>query len=285
MIELTQENYYDKETDWQYLSFTYLKSFMQNPARAMADLRGEFLWFDDKHYNSIDDERPEAKALLIGNYIHSYFESPEAHQKFIDDNAKYLISSKGKTAGELKEGYKDADVMIERLLDEPLFVEELAGTERESIVTGYIGGQLFKAKIDALDVENGFFIDFKTVRTLVDDGATWNDDKKARVNFIIDRQYDMQMAIYKELLEQKYGRTFQPVIWAVSKEKSPLVKPYMFEDDVLENALRRAEDFAKVVAQYINGEKEPELVNDGSPFYNYAHRVKDAEDFEIIRFN
>ena len=70
-MELTQANYYDKENEISYMSFSQFKNFLSNPARALADLKGEYAWFSDN------------KALLIGNFLHSYFESPEAHDKFI----------------------------------------------------------------------------------------------------------------------------------------------------------------------------------------------------------
>ena len=38
----------------EFMSFSLFKNLMANPARAMADLRGEYPWFSDN------------KALLIG---------------------------------------------------------------------------------------------------------------------------------------------------------------------------------------------------------------------------
>lgn len=281
MIELTQENYYDRATDFEYMSFSQFKNFLANPARAMADLKEQFLWFDD-HKIEDESEREESTPLLVGNFIHSFFESKEAHEKFIADHFSDIVSSKGPTKGEYKKDFKTAEKMIERLLVEDAFNAHIENTEREVIVTGKIGGHDWKGKIDALNVEDGYFIDFKTVNSLKDDGAEWNEKARKRLNFIRSRGYDMQMAIYKELLEQTYGKTFDPFIWAVSKDKEPLAKPYRFTDETLENALDIVIKNTEKVYDYVHSDETGEilpLVDDASPFYNYAHRVREEKDF------
>lgn len=270
MIGLTQENYYDKETDYQYLSFSIFKQFLANPARAAADLSGEYPWFDDE------------TALLVGNYLHSYFESEEAHQQFIADNP-IMFSSRGNTKGQLKTDFVVAKKMIDRLLVEPQFVTSLDNAPlREVIITGTINNVPWKGKVDALDVENGLFYDFKTVKSLVDDGSVWDNERRERVTFIEARRYDMQMAIYSELLQQTYGKEFTPIIWAVSKDKKePLAKPYIITEMTMEEALDEVISLQNEVLEYRDGLKKLKLVNDGSPYYNKYHRV-DENDYRKI---
>ena len=265
MKELTKENYYD---DNEYMSFSTFKNFLANPARALADYKGEFDWFTDK------------TALLVGNYLHSYFEGEEAHEAFVKENYTEMISSRGSTKGELKKEYKIAQKMIDRLEVEPEFMQAMAGTERESIITGTIGGIDWKGKTDALNVESGYFIDFKTVRSLVDDGRVWSDEKKQRVTFIENRKYEMQMAVYSELLKQKYGYDFTPIIWAVSKDDEPLAKPYVITPETRAAALDDLENSIDKVLKYMSGELEAPLINDGSSFYNKFHRVS-GDYYEI----
>lgn len=265
-MELTQANYYDKENEISYMSFSRFKNFLSNPARALADLKGEYDWFSDN------------KALLIGNFLHSYFESPEAHQKFISENESEIISSRGASKGHLKTDYKVAEKMIQRLEKEKQFNFLMNGTQREVIVTGEIGGRIWKGKIDALNLDKNVFIDFKTVRTLVDDASVWDSEKHERVNFIIQRRYDMQMAIYQELLRQTYGEIFTPVIWAVSKENEPLAKAYELLQPTLDEALEEVIYKIDEVAGYIDETVESPLIDDGSNYYNFAHRVT-ADDY------
>lgn len=278
-MELTQENYYSKESDREYMSFSLYKNLKANPARALADLREEYPWFEDN------------KALLIGQYVHTYFESAEAHRSFIEENKKELISSQGKTKGELKSEYVSAGKMIKRLEKEEAFKLSLADTEREYIVKGVLksydeNGEIhdvkWKGKLDAVDFENGYFYDFKTVKTLIDDGSVWNNEYRARVNFILNRHYDEQMAIYAELLYQMFGKVFRPVIWAVSKEKEPLVKPYLITQPTLDNALERVKMSQLEAVSYRDGVIEAPLINDGSNYYNMKHRITEDSDYGFI---
>ena len=258
--KLTQDNYYDTDTDYKYLSFSIFRQFVQNEAAALAALKGEYDWFDNK------------TPLLVGNYLHSYFESAEAHQKFKDQHPE-MISQRGATKGQLKKEFVIAEKMIKRLEAEPMFNSMLENTDREVIVTGKIDGEDWKGKIDAVNVKEGYFIDFKTIRSLVDDGAEWSDYFKNRVNFIKSRFYYQQMAIYAELLKQKYKKSFDPVIWAVSKEEQPVAKAYTIDDFLLEIGLSEVIDKQERVEKVINGEVVPELIDDGSRYFNENYRV------------
>lgn len=258
--KLTQDNYYDTDTDYKYLSFSIFRQFVQNEAAALAALKGEYDWFDNK------------TPLLVGNYLHSYFESAEAHQKFKDQHPE-MISQRGATKGQLKKEFVIAEKMIKRLEAEPMFNSMLENTDREVIVTGKIDGEDWKGKIDAVNVKEGYFIDFKTIRSLVNDGAEWSDYFKNRVNFIKSRFYYQQMAIYAELLKQKYKKSFDPVIWAVSKEEQPVAKAYTIDDFLLEVGLSEVIDKQERVEKVINGEVVPELIDDGSRYFNENYRV------------
>lgn len=264
-FKLTQDNYYDKDTDYKYLSFSIFRQFVQNEAAALAALKGEYDWFDNK------------TPLLVGNYVHSYFESAEAHQEFKKAHPE-MISQRGATKGQLKKDFVIAEKMIKRLESEPMFGSMLKNTSREVILTGKIGEQDWKGKLDAVNVKGGYFIDFKTIRSLVDDGAEWSNYFKGRVNFIKSRFYYQQMAIYAELLKQKYKKTFDPVIWAVSKEEQPVVKAYTIDDNLLEIGLSEVIDKQDRVAQVINGEVVPELIDDGSRYFNEHYHVAEIRE-------
>lgn len=276
---LTQENYYSQEANMEFMSMSTFKNFLTNPMRALADIKGEYPWFEDD------------KALLVGNFLHSYFESPEAHAQFIEENKAAIVNKTGKNAGKYKDDFQRAQKMIERLEKEPQFVSDLANTEREVIVTGTLrsvteDGEFFdvnwKGKIDALDVENGMFYDFKTVRSLVEDGRAWDPVNKQYLNFIKLRKYHLQMAVYAELLQQQYGKEFTPVIWAVSKDKEPLAKPYLITRDTLNYGLEEVKSKQIEVVAYRDEAIDAPLYNDTSNFYNYAHRVAGYDEYKEI---
>ena len=101
---LTDDNYYSDKT---YMSVSRFKEYMKCEARAKA--------IDDGVW---DDERDQ-KPLLFGNYVHSYFESEEAHEKFKEDNKKAMFSSR-KPYGLLSD-FKLAEKVIDTLKDDTLF--------------------------------------------------------------------------------------------------------------------------------------------------------------------
>lgn len=100
-IILSDENYYSQEADLAYMSVSQYKKFLECEAAALAKLKGE--WTPDS----------DPKALLVGNYVHSYFESPEIHEAFKEENKSKMFSSR-KPFGLLKD-FQIAEQMIERL--------------------------------------------------------------------------------------------------------------------------------------------------------------------------
>jgi GTPase SAR1 family protein len=214
MNKLTQENYY---SDNERMSFSKFKEYLECPAKAQAIAQSH--WTDER------DETP----LLVGNYIHSHFESEEAHAAFLTENGDKMIAKTGKTSGQLKANYKQADDMIARLERHEVFKELYQG-EKEHIVEGILFDTHFKGKIDCLNVEQGYLADIKTVAKL---DKFWNNSEKKWENFIINRKYHVQMAIYAALLEREFGKKFKVYICAVTKDKQPKARVYEIPDEVL----------------------------------------------------
>lgn len=97
---LTEDNYYQ---DRHYMSTSRFKEYIKCPLRQeVVDLG--FL-----------PEKAETESLLVGNYVHSYFETREAHEAFLERNQDKIISQRGKTAGQVKAPFKQADKMIAAL--------------------------------------------------------------------------------------------------------------------------------------------------------------------------
>ncbi|MGH2245782.1 PD-(D/E)XK nuclease-like domain-containing protein, partial [Enterococcus faecalis] len=62
-LTLSDKNYYSTEADWHYMSLSQYKNFNECEAATIARLKKIWLPCTDP------------KALLVGNYVHSYFES------------------------------------------------------------------------------------------------------------------------------------------------------------------------------------------------------------------
>ena len=109
--------------------------------------------------------------------------------------------------------------MISALATDKNFMALYQG-KKEAAITGEIAGVEFKGKIDCLNVEHGYFVDIKTTKGPIDDEA-WVKDKDGnnyKVRWFEAYGYILQMAVYKTMLEAKYGKPFEPIIYAVTKE-------------------------------------------------------------------
>ena len=178
------------------------KAFKACEAKKLAELKGE--WTPDR----------DKTALLLGNFIHSSFESKESHQEFIKDHkALYRYSNPEKG---LKKDYENSQKMIDVLDHDPAFRSIYMPGKKEVIVTGKIGGHDWKGKIDSLNLDKGYFCDLKTVRDI--HAKFWDADEHAYVPFVKAYGYYYQIAMYRELIRQTFGVDCVPFIFAVSKE-------------------------------------------------------------------
>lgn len=223
---LTQSNYYTHETDWQYMSFSLYKDFCKCEAAALAKLK------DDWKPKLRKSTKPD--PLIFGNFIHSYFESNEAHEEYLQKKDVIKeVYKKGNPANGLKAAYDAkglAEIMIKALSKDSYFRRAYLPGTKEIIVTGKIDGVLWKGKIDSLNLDEEYFCDLKTVDDIYK--AHWTDGIliPRKTNFIFDRGYHLQMALYKEFIKQTFDVECEPLIFAVSKQDPPAKKAIDFVD-------------------------------------------------------
>ncbi|HGI5938450.1 TPA: PD-(D/E)XK nuclease-like domain-containing protein [Streptococcus agalactiae] len=221
-LDLLGKDYYSKESSKRYWSISQYKRFKECEARALAELRSD--WTDTR----------DNTALLVGNYVHSYFESEKAHEEFKAQNGSEMISSRGATKGQLKKDYLVAEQMIEALKSDSNFMAIYKG-EKEEAITGFLGEVEFKGKIDCLNVDRGYFVDIKTTKGPIDD-KIWNGEE--RVFWFEAYGYILQMAAYKTMLEAKYNKPFEPIIYAVTKETPTDTRAIRIQNvDAMQNEL------------------------------------------------
>ncbi len=262
--KLNQDNYYDHDQDYKYLSATYYNLFLRNEAQALAEIK-------DGWKPTYQNQTP----LLVGNYFHSYFESKEAHQKFIDEHPE-IISTRGTSKGQLKRDYQVADEMIKKVESQSAVVKLLnKAKDREVIVTGKIAGADWKGKIDALDIEHGLFIDYKTNADFRK--KHWVNDEDGHghwADFTEAFGYLNQLAIYRELLKQTYGKDFPPVIIAVTKTIPSDIELLAFHSEELDEHLEEVKANTPHIVRLLNGEELPKFVDDGSEFSITHKQIK-----------
>lgn len=218
-MELTRDNYYTPEADMAYMSCSQYQSFCECEAKAMAKLQGR--WTD-----------PDKEAFLVGNYFHTFFEGPEAHEQFVREHfdkifkTKIIKGKKGEPDQTVVTGkyapYEQADKMIEVAQNDPLIrsLIELPG-ENEKIMTGELWGVPWRIRLDKYVPDGRMIIDWKTVANISE--LKWSEALHEKVTFIDAYGYMMRAAVYTEIEKQNaHSSEDAPfVIVALSKQDPP----------------------------------------------------------------
>lgn len=248
---LTENNYYKNDNNWKYMSVSQFKDFMNCEAKAMAKLN-----------RVIPEENTE--AFLVGNYVHSAFESQVAHEEFLTNHESDMLTKTGKT----RAPFIQAKKMVTRLKEDDFFYNLYQG-DKEVIITGELFGTEWKGKIDCLNVEKGYFVDLKTT---VDIGKRYFSPRYRKwVSFVEEYGYVLQMAIYQSLLEDKYNKEFNPYIYAVSKQDPPNVQAIDFLNARFVHELEYVEQNIEHILKVKFGEEIPKPC--GSCDYCRANKV------------
>lgn len=195
-MKLNKDNYYGLEANQEYMSSSQYKGFMKCPAREMAIIRGEF-------------EPEEGKGLKIGSYVDALVEG--TGEEFRKQNPDMYTKS-----GSLRTEYKHAIEMYEVITADEFFMGFLNG-EKQKIVLGEIAGVPFKGKLDVY-LEGERIVDLKTTASFREQ---WNNEDMEYQNFAQAWRYDIQGAIYQELIRQETGKKLPFYLATVTSEPIP----------------------------------------------------------------
>lgn len=218
-MKLTKDNYHSIEANQEYMSHSQYQDFIKCEEMAMAKLSGKY-------------SEGNADALLIGSYVHAYFEGEAAMKEFKGSHPE-LFSSRGATKGELKSTYQIAEKMIDTLRNDALCMSVMQSDKnaqcyKEVIFRADFAGCTWRIMIDAYKPSAGYFADLKTTKSIVE--GQWkqveefaNEKYWLKVSFIEAYNYWMQMAIYSEIerIANNRASRLEPVIVAASKEDPP----------------------------------------------------------------
>lgn len=210
-MKLTEKNYYSQEADLEYLSVSQFKSFCGTGGRpgceyhTLKKLAGG--WTD-----------PPSLPLLVGSYVDSYFEGPESLAAFKAENPDIFTKS-----GDLKAPYKAADKMIARVEMDPVFMQYMSG-EKQVIMTGEIAGATWKIKMDSY-IPGAAIVDLKTLKAFRSISTrnradVWVKDTGYE-KFYHYWGYDLQLAVYQEIVRQNTGEKLPCYLAVITKEDEP----------------------------------------------------------------
>lgn len=193
---LTEANYFSPEASRQFMSVSQLKSFLKCPAATMAELNGSYI--------------PErGRALLLGSYVDEALTgTKESFAKFCEDNRSELYQKRGdKKFADVVQ----ADEAIRRVREQPLMVKYLGG-DHQTIMTAEIEGVPVKGKFDSYK-PGEFIADLKYLK----------DFRSPNLfeNTISYYKYDMQLAVYRELVRLNTGVDLPCYLVIVTKQNPP----------------------------------------------------------------
>lgn len=208
------------------------------------ELSTDDLYFADNNYMSVSrykrfkqcevlgmvDFGQPTESMKIGSYVDNYVSG--TLDKFIEDNPD-IISSRGKTKGELKSGFKQAEEIC-RFIDNDKVIQQFLSGDKQTVVTGEIKGVPFKSKLDIYS--KGIAInDLKIMASITDRKGDYYD-------FISNWGYDIQLAVYQELIFQNTGDKLPCYIVAVTKEYPINSAIINIPQEILDSALLEVED-------------------------------------------
>lgn len=219
-MPLTNENYFSLENQMKYMGVSQFKAFENCQASAYAEATGNY-------------EREETTALLVGSYVDAHFEGTL-------DIFKAQHPQLFKRDGNLKSEYIKAEQIIERVERDELFMKYMSG-EKQVIMTGVIENVPVKIKIDSYHPDK--IVDLKVMK----DFQPIYVPEKGRLNWIEAWRYDLQGAVYQEIVRQNTGEVLPFYIAAVTKEKEPDIGIFEIPQSYLDVEL---EDFKSKVMLY-----------------------------------
>lgn len=249
---LTNDNYFSQEANLEYMSVSQFKLFETCSAAAMAELRGEY-------------ERETTTSLLVGTYADARFDGTL-------DVFKTNHPEMYKRDGSLKAEYIQAEQIINRIERDTLFMKYMSG-EKQVIMTGNISGIKVKIKIDSLLPDR--IVDMKIMK----DFAPVFVEGQGRLPWFEAWRYDLQGAIYQEIVRQNTGKKLPFYLAAATKEKVPDIGIFLIEDELLEYELSQFKTNAPVYDAMKKGILEPERCE----HCNYCKATKVLTNENIVK--
>ena len=229
-MKLTKDNYFSTEANTEYWSVSQFKAFKDCEARAMAELRGDYV-------------RPESKDLLIGSYVDAYFSGE------LDTFTAQHPEIFNKRTGELKVDYQRADELIQYAEADELFMDFMSGS-KQVIMTGELFGVQWKIKVDVLHDDK--IVDLKVMKDML---PIFKDGD--RKTFIDAWGYDIQGFIYKEIVKANTGKDMDFFLAVITKEKAPDKELIHIPDQRLNSAGEMIKYYVKRFDEVKKGNEKP----------------------------
>lgn len=252
MEELTKENY---RTNHHFMSYSRFSRFLDCEASA-----------------AVGYHEPSSVAQLIGSYVDAHFS--DEMDEFIEEHPE-IFNSK---TGELKSDFKSANDYISRIESDEVFSYYMSG-EKQVIMTGIIDGVPFKIKMDSYKKDE-FIVDLKVMK---DFKNVWCKYLRGYTNFVEAYNYDIEMAIFQEIVYQNTGKKLPCYLACITKENPSDVGIFQIPQIQLDKALKIVKSNLPRIKAILNGEVAPHRCEECS----YCRMTKKARvlDYEYVGYN
>ena len=257
-MKLNNGNYYGAKANQKFMSVSQFKDFQKCEAMAMAKFKGEY-------------EQPKSSALLLGSFVDEMLTGTKKSQvKFIVENRSEIFQKSSKLSKNTDEELAcllndylpdifnvdnkpyveivQALDTIERIKKQPLMMKHFK-SKHQVIMTGEIAGVPFKIKMD--NYKPGEFIsDGKYMASLRSPNLF-----EPMVKYW---KYDLQGAVYQEIVYQNTGKRLPFYLDIATKEKPAHLGVAEINQYDLDEALDVIKALAPRYQAIKNGEIEPE---------------------------
>ena len=240
-MNLTEGNYYSQKANQKYWSVSQFKDFCGTYGmpgcefQAMEKLAGR--WYEDPN-----------DAMLIGSYVDAWMDGEAEFTKFRTTHQDMFRAD-----GTLKATYSAGDRVIQRVLRDPYWLARLNG-EHQVIMTGTMFGAEWKIKMDSY-FPHRQIVDLKVVKSIKE--RKWVRDLGEHLSFIDYWGYDVQGAVYQEIVRQNTGEKLPFYILAADKGKHIDHDYFQIPQAQLDEALYKVEKNMPHIIRVKNGEEEP----------------------------
>lgn len=254
-MKLTNENYFDRENQLKYIGVSQFKAFEACEYGALAELKGEYL-------------KEKTPSMLVGSYVDAHFE--KTLDIFKAKNPEIF-----KRDGSLLSQYANADNIIERIERDKMFCKFMSG-EKQVIMTGEIEGVPVKIKIDSYLPDK--IVDLKIMK----DFAPIYKEGQGKLAWFEAWGYDLQGAVYQEIVYQNTGKRLPFFLAAATKEKEPDIDIIEISQDALDFELNRFKEKITYYDAVKKGFIEPHRCEkcDACKFTKVLTEAKKSEEYE-----
>ena len=174
--------------------------------------------------------------MMVGSYVDAFYEGTL-------DTFKKNHPEMFKRDGELKAEFVQADKIIERSLRDSMFQGFMAG-EKQVVMTGEMFGAPWKIKMDSY-IPDKAIVDLKVMQQIFEDDrneprSMWVRDL-GYVDWVKYWGYDIQGAVYQEIVYQNTGKRLPFFIAALDRQKETGMAILHVDDQCLREALKEVE--------------------------------------------